>query len=123
MPPRHLVKNYLVALVAAMCMIQYGYDATLFSSVQIAVVVSYFNNPSPPLVGAVTTAYNVSAVVFGFLVSPAVCDGFRRKWAIGETHWVLRLIPGCSSEWCRGLFPDATTCRYRLGPSIPFLPY
>ncbi len=81
--PKHLVRNYLVALVAAMCMIQYGYDATLFSSVQIVPSWrNYFGNPNPPLVGAVTTAYNVAAVIFGFFISPIVSDGFGRRWAI-----------------------------------------
>lgn len=85
MAPRHIVHNYMISLCVSMCMIQYGYDATLFSNVQILPSwTGFFNNPSPAVIGAVTTTYNVLAVVFGFFISPIISDNHGRKFAMGQ---------------------------------------
>lgn len=81
----YVLRNYLVALVASMGMAMFGYDGTMFSSIQIFENwKTYFNSPNPANVGAVTTGYSVGAVVFGFSISPVVSDKLGRKWSIGS---------------------------------------
>lgn len=85
MPPRHIWNNYLAAMVASLCMAEFGYDGTMFSSVQVLPSwLKSFNHPDPAEIGAVNTAYSICAVVFGFLVSPVVADRLGRKWALGS---------------------------------------
>ncbi|KAJ5612231.1 MFS sugar transporter-like protein [Penicillium lagena] len=84
MVQKHIVQNYLVAMVASCCMVEFGYDGTVFSSIQVLPTwVEYFNNPNPNLVGAINTAYSVCAIVFGFFISPIIADRLGRKWALG----------------------------------------
>jgi hypothetical protein len=55
-----------ISLVAASCMVLYGYDASVYNSVQGSKHwVQFFNNPGSELIGAVNTAYNVGAIVSG----------------------------------------------------------
>jgi hypothetical protein len=47
-------------------MVLYGYDASVYNSVQGSKHwVQFFNNPGSELIGAVNTAYNVGAIVSG----------------------------------------------------------
>ncbi|KAJ5825333.1 alkaline-phosphatase-like protein [Penicillium riverlandense] len=44
-------------MVASCCMVEFGYDGTVFSSIHVLPTwVDYFNNPNPILVGAINTA-------------------------------------------------------------------
>jgi hypothetical protein len=48
-------------------MVLYGYDASVFNSVQgSANWKAWFNQPSTNLVGTITTIYSVGAIVGGF---------------------------------------------------------
>lgn len=63
-------------MVAAACMVLYGYDASVYNSVQgSANWLAYFNHPenNTQLIGGVNTAYTVGAIVAGwFLGGPIV---------------------------------------------------
>ena len=46
--------------VAAACMVLYGYDASVYNSVQGSKHwVAYFNDPSASMIGLINTAYTV----------------------------------------------------------------
>jgi hypothetical protein len=63
------VYNWYISLVAASCMVLYGYDASVFNALQNSKNwVAYYDNPSPNIIGAINTAYTVGAVVAGFFM-------------------------------------------------------
>ncbi|KAF2691311.1 general substrate transporter [Lentithecium fluviatile CBS 122367] len=80
MPSGKLVYNWYISLVAASCMVLYGYDASVFNSVQGSKNwIAFFNNPDPNIIGAINTAYTVGAVVAGFFLGGPLADyGGRR---------------------------------------------
>ena len=83
MAQNHILQLYLVSMVASCCMVQFGYDGTLFSSVQVLPAwLDYFDHPKPALIGAINTAYAVCSVFAGFFISPIIADRFGRKWAL-----------------------------------------
>lgn len=60
MPTSKRVYNWWASLVAAACMVLYGYDASVYNSVQGSKNwVKYFNNPGPNTIGGINTAYTV----------------------------------------------------------------
>ncbi|KAK5121019.1 hypothetical protein LTR85_005803 [Meristemomyces frigidus] len=72
--------NWYISLVAASCMVLYGYDASVYNAVLGSDHwLAYFNNPSDELTGAVNTAYTVGAVVSGFFFGGPVADYFGRR--------------------------------------------
>ncbi|CAG8950587.1 hypothetical protein HYFRA_00002796 [Hymenoscyphus fraxineus] len=76
--------NWYISLVAASCMVLYGYDASVFNSVQGSKHwVAYFDNPNPQLTGAVNTSYKVGAITAGFFLGGPLSDYFGRKWGMG----------------------------------------
>ncbi|OAK98957.1 general substrate transporter [Phaeosphaeriaceae sp. SRC1lsM3a] len=80
------VYNWYISLVAASCMVLYGYDASVFNALQNSKHwVAYFNNPSPNIIGAINTAYTVGAVVAGFFMGGPLADyaGRRMGMAVG----------------------------------------
>lgn len=90
MPGKHIIRNYLVTVCSALCMVIYGYDESFFSSMQVLPFwLKYFNHPSPALIGAVNTGYTVGAIVCGFFISPIISDKFGRKWALGSGSAVV----------------------------------
>lgn len=90
MPPKHVVRSYLYAICASLCMVNTGYDESFFSSMQILPAwVDYFHHPGPPVIGAVNTSFTVGAIIFGFFVSPMISDWLGRKWAIGAGSFVV----------------------------------
>ncbi|KAL2828470.1 general substrate transporter [Aspergillus cavernicola] len=76
--------NWYISLVAAACMVLYGYDASVYNSVQgSANWVAYFNDPSANMIGAVNTAYTVGAIVGGFFFGGPIADFLGRKFGMG----------------------------------------
>ncbi|KAF2798325.1 general substrate transporter [Melanomma pulvis-pyrius CBS 109.77] len=78
--------NWYISLVAASCMVLYGYDASVFNAVQGSKHwVAYFNHPNPNTIGSLNTAYTVGAVVAGFFFGGPLADyaGRRMGMAVG----------------------------------------
>ncbi|KAJ5097256.1 hypothetical protein N7456_007977 [Penicillium angulare] len=72
--------NWFISLVAASCMVLYGYDASVFNSVQgSANWVAYFNNPNNGVLGSINTAYTVGAICGGFFFGGPIADYLGRK--------------------------------------------
>lgn len=65
-------------------MVLYGYDASVFNSVQGSENwVNFFNNPRHELIGAVNTAYTIGAILAGWFVGGPVADYFGRRLGMG----------------------------------------
>ncbi|KFY51094.1 hypothetical protein V496_08955 [Pseudogymnoascus sp. VKM F-4515 (FW-2607)] len=78
------VYNWYISMVAASCMVLYGYDASVYNSVQgSANWVNYFDKPAANVIGAVNTAYTVGAIVAGFFIGGPCADRFGRRWGMG----------------------------------------
>ncbi|KAI5361234.1 Putative major facilitator, sugar transporter, major facilitator superfamily [Septoria linicola] len=74
------VYNWYISLVAASCMVLYGYDASVYNAVQGSKNwVAYFNNPGAQMIGAVNTSYTVGAIVAGFFMGGPIADYFGRR--------------------------------------------
>ncbi|ELU39162.1 sugar transporter [Rhizoctonia solani AG-1 IA] len=77
------LNSWFYCISAAMTMILYGFDASTFNAVQgYAEWKEYFHHPNPNVIGSVTTAYTVAAIVGGFFVSPWMSDTFGRRMNI-----------------------------------------
>ncbi|KAL4934716.1 putative MFS sugar transporter [Aspergillus undulatus] len=75
--------NWYISLVAASCMVLYGYDASVYNSVQGSDNwVAYFDNPDANLIGAVNTAYTVGAIFGGFFLGGPCADFLGRKFGM-----------------------------------------
>ncbi|KAL4886405.1 general substrate transporter [Aspergillus karnatakaensis] len=75
--------NWYLSLVAAACMVLYGYDASVYNSVQgSANWVAYFDEPDANLIGAVNTAYTVGAIFGGFFLGGPIADFLGRKFGM-----------------------------------------
>lgn len=78
-PTGKRVYNWYISLVAASCMVLYGYDASVFNALQNSDNwVEYFNDPGDQVIGAINTAYVVGAIVAGFVSISLVPDGTGR---------------------------------------------
>ena len=78
--------NWYVSLVAASCMVLYGYDASVYNAVQGSTNwKNYFGNPDTEKIGAVNTAYTVGAIVAGWFMGGPLADyaGRRVGMAVG----------------------------------------
>lgn len=72
--------NWYISLVAAACMVLYGYDASVYNSVQGSKHwTNWFNNPGPNMIGGVNTAYTVGAIIGGFFIGGPTADFLGRK--------------------------------------------
>lgn len=72
--------NWYISLVAASCMVLYGYDASVFNALQGSKHwIAYFDKPSTETIGAINTAYTVGAVVAGFFFGGPTADYFGRR--------------------------------------------
>ncbi|RAH76491.1 general substrate transporter [Aspergillus japonicus CBS 114.51] len=72
--------NWFISLVAAACMVLYGYDASVYNSVQGSDNwTAYFHNPDNNMIGAVNTAYTVGAIFGGFFLGGPIADYLGRK--------------------------------------------
>lgn len=69
-----------ISLVAASCMVLYGYDASVFNALQNSKHwVAYYNTPGPNIIGAINTSYTVGAVVAGFFMGGPLADYAGRR--------------------------------------------
>ena len=67
-------------MVAAACMVLYGYDASVYNSVQGSKNwVAYFNNPNASTIGGINTAYTVGAIIGGFFFGGPIADFAGRR--------------------------------------------
>ncbi|KAI9738602.1 MAG: hypothetical protein M1834_008106 [Cirrosporium novae-zelandiae] len=72
--------NWYISLVAAASMQIYGYDASVFNSVQGSDNwLEWFDNPSNEMLGAINTSYVVGAIVGGWFFGGPVADYLGRK--------------------------------------------
>lgn len=61
-------------------MVLYGYDGSVYNSVQGSKNwVAYFDNPGPNMIGAVNTVYTVGAIFGGFFLGGPTADFLGRK--------------------------------------------
>ncbi|OGM44330.1 sugar transporter [Aspergillus bombycis] len=75
--------NWYISCVAAACMVLYGYDASVYNSVQGSNNwVVYFNDPDDNMIGAVNTAYTVGAIFGGFFLGGPTADFLGRKFGM-----------------------------------------
>ncbi|CAG7916671.1 unnamed protein product [Penicillium olsonii] len=76
--------NWYISLVAASCMVLYGYDASVFNSVQGSKNwVAWMNDPNANTIGAINTAYTVGAIFGGFFLGGPCADFLGRKMGMG----------------------------------------
>lgn len=65
-------------------MVLYGYDASVFNSVQGSKNwIAYFNNPNAATIGSINTAYTVGAIFGGFFLGGPTADYLGRKVGMG----------------------------------------
>ncbi|TLS25602.1 hypothetical protein PpBr36_07798 [Pyricularia pennisetigena] len=78
--------NWYVCMVAAMAMVLYGYDASVFNSVQGSDHwLEWFNLNSATdayMIGLINTAYTIGAIISGFFIGGPAADYLGRRWAI-----------------------------------------
>ncbi|KAI0852933.1 general substrate transporter [Daldinia vernicosa] len=79
--------NWYIALVAAMCMVLYGYDASVFNAAQGSDNwLEWFNldtTRDANLIGLINTAYTIGAIVAGWFFGGPVADYFGRRVGMG----------------------------------------
>lgn len=67
-------------MVAASCMVLYGYDASVFNAVQGSKHwIAYFNKPNANIIGAINTSYNVGAIFAGWFLAGPLADFAGRR--------------------------------------------
>ncbi|KXG49004.1 Major facilitator superfamily domain, general substrate transporter [Penicillium griseofulvum] len=72
--------NWYISCVAASCMVLYGYDASVFNSVQGSKNwLAWMNNPNANTIGSINTAYTVGAIFGGFFLGGPCADFLGRK--------------------------------------------
>ncbi|PVH75219.1 general substrate transporter [Cadophora sp. DSE1049] len=76
--------NWYISLVAAACMVLYGYDASVFNACQNSKHwVEYFDSPNAYTLGLVNTTYNIGAIIAGFFFGGPIADRLGRRWGMG----------------------------------------
>ncbi|KAJ4296583.1 hypothetical protein N0V90_006630 [Kalmusia sp. IMI 367209] len=98
MPTGKTVYNWYISLVAASCMVLYGYDASVFNALQNSDHwKAYFNHPDENIIGAINTAYTVGAVVAGFFFGGPLADwaGRRMGMAAGAVLVIIATFMQC----------------------------
>ncbi|KAJ5420860.1 hypothetical protein PENPOL_c009G02756 [Penicillium polonicum] len=76
--------NWYISCVAASCMVLYGYDASVFNSVQGSKNwLAWMNNPNAATIGSINTAYTVGAIFGGFFLGGPCADFLGRKLGMG----------------------------------------
>ncbi|EME87997.1 uncharacterized protein MYCFIDRAFT_48219 [Pseudocercospora fijiensis CIRAD86] len=77
--------NWYISLVAASCMVLYGYDASVYNAVQGSNNwVAFFDSPGAQIIGAINTSYTVGAIVAGFFMAGPIADYFGRRIGVAS---------------------------------------
>ncbi|KUJ07324.1 major facilitator superfamily transporter sugar [Mollisia scopiformis] len=77
------VYNCKAAMVAAGCMVLYGYDAAVFNAVQANKHwLAWFNTPKGELLGLINTSYSIGAIVSGWFLGGPTADLLGRRWGM-----------------------------------------
>ncbi|KAF4813293.1 Quinate permease [Colletotrichum tropicale] len=80
------VYNWYISLMAAMCMVLYGYDASVYNSLQGSknwlAWVDVDLKKDTQLIGLVNTAYTIGAIVAGFFIGGPLADHLGRRWGM-----------------------------------------
>ncbi|PNS19007.1 High-affinity glucose transporter [Sphaceloma murrayae] len=72
--------NWYISLVAASCMVLYGYDASVFNAIQgSSNWKAFFNKPNAQTTGAINTAYTVGAIIAGWFMGGPLADFAGRR--------------------------------------------
>jgi MFS family permease len=73
-----------ISLVAASCMVLYGYDASVYNAVQGSYNwKEWFNHPDDNMLGLINTVYTVGAIISGFFLGGPVADRLGRRAGMG----------------------------------------
>ncbi|KAG8168087.1 hypothetical protein KVR01_003776 [Diaporthe batatas] len=87
MPSKKLMYNWYISIVAAMCMVLYGYDASTFNSVQGSpnwlAWLGLRKEDDEYLLGLINTVYAIGAIVSGWFIGGPVADFLGRRWGMG----------------------------------------
>lgn len=78
--------NWYISIVAAMCMVLYGYDASTFNSIQASDNwLNWFGltSDSTYMLGLINTVYSIGAIVSGWFLGGPVADFLGRRWGMG----------------------------------------
>ncbi|KAM5355148.1 hypothetical protein ACJ41O_001794 [Fusarium nematophilum] len=80
------VYNWYCAMVAALCMVLYGYDASVFNSLQGSDNWFEWVNMDPVedtyMLGLINTSYTIGAIVAGFFMGGPLADYLGRRWGM-----------------------------------------
>lgn len=96
------VYNWYISLVAASCMVLYGYDASVFNTVQGSKNwIAWFDTPNLQITGAINTAYTVGAIFGGFFMGGPIADWAGRKvgMATGAAFVIVATFMQTFSPW------------------------
>ncbi|KAH6695341.1 quinate permease [Plectosphaerella plurivora] len=78
-----MIYNWYCSLLAAMCMVLYGYDASVFNAVQGSTNwfewVNLDKDKDTQMIGLINTSYTVGAIVAGFFLGGPTADFFGRR--------------------------------------------
>ncbi|KFA50123.1 hypothetical protein S40293_06380 [Stachybotrys chartarum IBT 40293] len=80
------VYNWYCAVVAAFCMVLYGYDASVFNSLQSSN--NWFRHidldpdNDTQMLGLINTSYTIGAIVSGFFLGGPLADYLGRRWGM-----------------------------------------
>lgn len=74
------VYNWYISMVAASCMVLYGYDASVYNSVQGSDNwMAWFDQPNANKIGLINSAYTIGAIISGWFFAGPCADYFGRK--------------------------------------------
>ncbi|KAK1238504.1 hypothetical protein MKX07_006650 [Trichoderma sp. CBMAI-0711] len=86
MASKKRVYNWYISMVAAMCMVLYGYDASVYNSVQGSDNwLAYFDLDTERdtyMIGLINTTYTIGAIIAGFFLGGPIADFVGRRWGM-----------------------------------------
>ncbi|KAG9249749.1 general substrate transporter [Emericellopsis atlantica] len=78
--------NWYFAIVAALCMVLYGYDASVFNSVQGSdnwfEWMNVDKDKDTQMLGLINTSYTIGAIIAGFFLGGPLADYLGRRWGM-----------------------------------------
>ncbi|KAL7815110.1 sugar transporter [Trichoderma gracile] len=86
MASKKRIYNWYISMVAAMCMVLYGYDASVYNSVQGSDNwLAYFDLDTERdtyMIGFINTTYTIGAIIAGFFLGGPIADFVGRRWGM-----------------------------------------